>query len=123
MLTGVKQNEFISYLLEMLQPLGSIEAKTMFGGFGIYRHGLMFGLVSQGTFYLKADDENRPDFEARGLPPFTYKRKGKELSMSYFQAPPEAMDNVEELCKWAQKAYDEALHAAQSRHKKKHGKK
>ena len=116
------ENAFIIYLLELLEPLGSVEAKSMFGGFGIYRHGLMFGLVSQETFYLKADEENRADFEGKGLPRFTYQRKGKELSMSYYQAPPEAMDNAEALCGWAQKAYDAAVRAAQKKPKKKRGK-
>jgi DNA transformation protein len=116
-------NEFMTFLLELLEPLGSVEAKSMFGGFGIYRHGLMFGLVSQDTFYLKADEVNRAEFEEKGLPRFTYQRKGKEFSMSYYQAPPEAMDNSEELCGWAQKAYDAALRASQKKPKKKRAKK
>jgi DNA transformation protein len=91
----------------------------MFGGFGIYRHGLMFGLVSQNTLYLKADGVNRAEFEAKGLPRFTYERRGKELSMSYYQAPPEAMDNAESLCKWAQKAHDAALRASKKKPNKK----
>ncbi len=117
-----KDNEFITFLLELLEPLGSVEAKGMFGGVGIDRHGLMFGLVSQDTFYLKADEVNRAEFEQKGLPRFTYQRSGKELSMSYYQAPPEAMDHSEELCKWAQKAYDAALRAARKKPKKKRSK-
>lgn len=115
-------NEFITFLLELLEPMGPVEAKRMFGGFGIYRHGLMFGLVSQDTFYLKADDVNRTEFEERGLPSFTYERRGKVLSMSYYQAPPEAMDHSEELCKWAKEAYDAALRAARKKPKKKRSK-
>ena len=117
------KNEFITFLLELLDPLGSVEAKSMFGGFGIYRQGLMFGLVSEDTFYLKADEVNRGEFEGKGLPRFHYERRGKTLSMSYYQAPPEAMDNAEGLCGWAQKAYDAAVRAAQKKPKKKRGKK
>ena len=116
------ENEFIAFLLELMEPLGSVEAKSMFGGFGVYRHGLMFGLVSQDTLYLKADEVNRGEFEEKGLPRFTYERKGKALSMSYYQAPPEAMDNAEALCGWAQKAYDAAIRAPQKKPKKKRGK-
>ena len=115
-------NEFITFLLELLEPMGSVQAKGMFGGFGIYRHGLMFGLVSQDTFYLKADGVNRADFEEKGLPCFTYKRMGKELSMSYYQAPPEVMDHSEELCSWAKKAYDAAVRTARKKPMKKRGK-
>jgi TfoX/Sxy family transcriptional regulator of competence genes len=63
------QNEFITYLLELLGPFGSVKAKAI------------------------------------------------------YQAPFEAMNNSEELCKWAQKAYDAALGAAQTKHKKKRGRK
>jgi DNA transformation protein len=117
------ENEFITFLLELLEPLGAVEAKTMFGGFGIYRQGLMFGLVSEDTLYLKADEVNRGEFEGKGLPRFTYERRGKELSMSYYQAPPESMDNAEALCGWAQKAYDAALRATQKKPKKNRGRK
>ena len=113
------ENEFVAWLLELLEPLGSVEAKGMFGGFGIYRHGLMFGLVSDDTFYLETDEKNRPDFEARGLAPFTYSRKGKKLSMSYYQAPHDAMESSRVLCKWSERAFDAAARASQARHKKK----
>lgn len=117
------ENQFVGYLLELLDPLGSVEAKAMFGGFGIYRHGLMFGLVSDETFYLKADERNRPDFEARGLPPFTYTRKGKELSMSYYQAPHDAMESSGILCRWAERAFDAAVRGSKRKEKKKQGRK
>ena len=117
------ENEFVVYLLELLDPLGSVEAKAMFGGFGIYRDGLMFGLVSDDIFYLKADKENRPDFEEEGLPPFTYKRKGKDLSMSYYQAPHRAMEASEVLCQWAERAFDAAVRSSKGKVKKKSGKK
>ncbi|MGD8227971.1 MAG: TfoX/Sxy family protein [Desulfobacteraceae bacterium] len=116
-------NEFITHLLELLEPLGSVEAKSMFGGFGIYRQGFMFGLVSEDTLYLKADEVNRGEFEGKGLPRFTYQRMGKMLSMSYYQVPHEAMDNPEVLCGWAQKAYEAAVRGAQKKSKKKRGKK
>jgi DNA transformation protein len=117
------ENEFIIFLLELLEPLGAVEAKSMFGGFGIYRQGLMFALASEDTLYLKADEVNRAEFEGKGLPRFTYERRGKALSMSYYQAPPDAMDNGQALCGWAQKAYDAALRAAQKEPKKKRGRK
>ena len=34
----------------------------------------------------------------------------------------EAIDNTDELCKWAEKAYEAALRSAKSKHKKKRGK-
>jgi DNA transformation protein len=113
------KNEFITYLLELFEPMGAVEARAMFGGFGIYREGLMFGLVAKDCLYLKADDENRPDYESRALPPFTYERKGKKLSMSYYQAPSEVMDSGEELSLWGERAYQAARRAEKIKKSKK----
>ncbi len=105
------RNEFVEYLLELLEPSGGVRAKAMFGGFGIYRDNLMFGLVADDILYFKVDKKTRPEFEAKGLPPFTYENKGKEYSMSYYQAPEEALEDIEEMRQWAEKAYGAALRA------------
>ena len=77
----------------------------MFGGFGVYRRGVMVELIANETLYLKADDINRPDFEAQKLEPFRYQKKDKVFAMSYYQAPPEAMEESELLCEWVEGAY------------------
>ncbi len=115
----MKQNEFIEHLLDLFESCGPVRAKAMFGGFGLYRDDRMFGLVAEDVLYLKADDQSRQDFEARGLQPFTYVRQGRRLAMSYYEAPPEAVDDAEVLCRWAEKAYDVALRSAQGKRKKK----
>ena len=109
----VPKSEFVEYLLELLEPFGPVKAKAMFGGFGIYRHDLMFGLVAKDTLYLKVDENTRSEFESKGLGPFVYKMKGKEGTMPYYQAPDEAMEDPEEMAQWAKKAYDAAKRAAQ----------
>jgi len=117
-----QQNEFVAYILDLLEPTGSVRAKAMFGGFGIYLNDIMFGIVSHDTLYLKTDGKTLPDFESRGLPPFSYQKQGKDYSLSYYQAPYEAMEDAEEICKWAQNAYKAALRASKNKHKKKRGK-
>lgn len=100
-----KRSEFVDYLLELLAPLGGVSAKTMFGGYGIYQDGLMFGLVANDVLYLKTDAGNRASFEVRRLPPFTYERTGKPaIVMSYHRAPEDALEESEELCRWAREA-------------------
>jgi DNA transformation protein len=39
-----KQKEFVSYLVENMEMLGDVNARAMFGGYGIFLNGLMFGL-------------------------------------------------------------------------------
>ena len=58
--------EYLQHVLEMLEPLGGIRSRRMFGGAGIYRDGTMFGLIADDELYLRTDDINRPDFEAEG---------------------------------------------------------
>lgn len=112
------KSPFIEYLLELLQPVPGVTAKRMFGGYGIFREGLMFGLVADDVLYLKVDDQNRNDFIARGLEPFIYVKDGKPMAMSYHQAPGEALDNGEEMIVWTEKAYQAAVRAKQPKAKK-----
>ncbi|CAN5815676.1 TfoX/Sxy family protein [soil metagenome] len=112
-------NGFIEHLRELLQPLDGVTIKRMFGGHGVFRHGLMFALVVDDAFYFKVDDQNRPAFEERDLKPWTYQTKaGKVTTMPYYQAPEETLDDSEEMCKWAESAYGVALRAQKPKPKK-----
>ncbi|MFC1944713.1 TfoX/Sxy family protein [Chloroflexota bacterium] len=110
------KNDFMVYLMESLEHIGHVKSRAMFGGFGIFKDNTMFGLVDNDTFYLKVDEENRHDFESRGLKPFTYRRGNKEYAMSYYQAPEDALDDIEVLSQWVQRAIDTAVRS--SVHKK-----
>ena len=100
---------FVDFVLESLQPLGGVSARRMFGGWGIYKDGVMFALIAYDQLYLKVDVGNRPEFEARGLQPFTYSGKGRPIETSYREAPSEGFDDPEILCDWAREAYAAAL--------------
>ena len=112
------EKEFVSYVVELMQSIGPVSAKRMFGGHGIFLDGLMFGLVADSTLYLKADKETENEFIAKGLEAFTYHKKGKEFKMSYHQAPEEALEDAEEMNAWANKAYGAALEAASNKRTK-----
>ena len=87
--------------------------RRMFGGAGLCRDGLMFALIADDTLYLKVDDRNRPDFEAEGMTPFSYQRKGETAALkSYYEAPPELADDAEAFSAWARKAITAALAGA-----------
>jgi len=87
----------------------------MFGGWGLYHRGAFFALIAQDALYLKVDDESRADFEAEGLNPFVYSMKTGDLTMSYYQAPDEALEAPEVMADWARKAYAAALRAPTKR--------
>ena len=113
------EDEFVSYLEDILQALGPVQAKRMFGGYGLFLDGLMFALVAEDTLYFKVDDGNRPDFENLGLEAFTYEKKGKPFKMSYYQCPEEATENPSMMTDWGNKAYAAALRAAAKKGKQK----
>ena len=109
-----KRNEYVEFLLEQLQPFGPVSARAMFGGHGIYKDGAIFGIVADDTFYLKVDDVNRGEFEARKLSPFTYESttRGTQLSMNYYQCPADALESPALMLEWARSGYAAALRAA-----------
>ena len=106
-----RSSEFVDFVLECLEPLGGVSARRMFGGWGIYKDGVMFALIAYDQLYLKVDDGNRAAFEARGLQPFTYTGKGRPIRMSYREAPGEGFDDPDILCDWARAACAAALRA------------
>ncbi len=106
-----KRSEFLEYLLEMLQPLGEIRAKSMFGGWGLYANDRFFAIIADETLYFKVDNTNCPEFEARGLKPFRYEANEKVATMRYYPPPVEALDDRELLCTWARKGVEAAERA------------
>lgn len=106
-----RKNEFLEHLLDLLQDFGPVTARVMFGGYGIYNQGRMFAIVVDDTLFFKADERTKKDFESQGLNPFTYQRKNQEISLSYYQAPEEALEDGVVMRHWAEKAYAAALRA------------
>jgi DNA transformation protein len=102
-------SDFIPFVQELLDDWAPVSARCMFGGHGLYHEGLMFAIVMDQRLYLKADDVNRPEFEALGLAPFTYAMKGKDVALSYWAAPDAIFDDPQEAVLWAQSAWDAAL--------------
>ena len=102
-------SEFTEHLAELFEAFGPVTVRRMFGGHGIFRDGVMFGLVVDDALYLKADDRNRAMFESCGLPRFEYAKQGKRITVSYYLAPGEAMDVSQTLTEWARPAFEAAL--------------
>ncbi|GGB78971.1 DNA transformation protein tfoX [Marinobacterium zhoushanense] len=108
---SAKRDEFVDWVVELMQCIGPVSAKRMFGGHGLFLDGLMFALIIDRELYLKADDQTRQGFVDQGLAPFTYLRQGKPCSLSYYQAPEELLESVEMMREWANQAYGVALRA------------
>ncbi len=103
--------EFLEFLSEQLEGFGPVDVKRMFGGAGIFREGLMFGLIADEVLFLKVDDTTRADFENEQSGPFMYEKNGKAMEMSYWRLPERLYDEPEEFTEWARKAFSVALQA------------
>jgi DNA transformation protein len=104
--------EYSAYILEMLEPLEGASIRRMFGGAGVFCHGVMIALIINDRLYFKVDDGNRQDFEDEGCEQFIYEAKGgKRALMTYYEAPDYLYDDGEEMVEWAFKALEAALRA------------
>ena len=106
-----RRSEFIEHVVGTLARFGAVEVRRMFGGWGFYHRGTFFALASDDTLYLKTDDENRGRFDERGLPPFSFMKRGERIETHYRQAPEEALESPDEMADWARSAYGAALRA------------
>ncbi|GAB5498979.1 MAG: TfoX/Sxy family protein [Pseudohongiellaceae bacterium] len=106
------QQHFCDHAVELLQGLGPVSARRMFGGHGLFLDGLMFALIADNELYLKADAECREVFVELGLQPFTYYKQGKPMALSYYQAPDSCLDSLDEMTRWGNVAFAAAVRAS-----------
>jgi len=95
---------YVAYIEDQLSYFDDFTTRKMFGGLGYYKEGVMFGLLGNDTFCLKADESNIPDFEKYGMKAFMFSEKKK--GMPYWQVPVEILEDANELSLWATKAFN-----------------
>ena len=95
---------FRAFALDQLgRVTAGIRARAMFGGVGVYAGDLFFALLDDDRLYLKVDDTNRPDFEARGLEPFRPGGEDGEV-MQYYELTADLLEDVDTLRPWVEKS-------------------
>ena len=110
---AARDPEFEDWVREHFAALGPLEIKRMFGGAGVYSHGLIFGLLDDGEVWLKGDETNIPALEAAGSRQFTYPGKdGAVMNLGYWSLPETAVDDTDQAVDWARGAIEVALRKA-----------
>jgi DNA transformation protein len=94
---------FRSFVLDQLEELGDVVPRSMFGGVGLYRRGLFFGILAGDVLYLKTDDATRSEFEAAGSRPFK-PYPNRPTSMQYYSVPATVLESPLELARWGRMA-------------------
>jgi DNA transformation protein len=102
-------NEFVDYVVELMSTWMPVTVRKMFGGYGLYREGLMFALIADDQLYFKGDHGNATQFEGEGCCPFFYTSQGRTVRMSYWSAPAESLESPAAMREWCQSAYAAAL--------------
>lgn len=110
---------YCDYVLDLLSHVDGVSSRGMFGGFGLYKGGVMFALIADDVLYYKVGQSNQADYEDAGSEPFTYSGKNKPIQMSYWQVPEDVMEDADALRDWTLKAFDVALKAKKPKPKKK----
>ena len=98
-LSDDEKRKFAESFLEKLRGLEDVSSKKMFGGYGLFHKGKMFGMITaKGGAYLKADDSNKEDYLALN--------SSKHSRMPYYEIPDEIFNNDKLLISWVQKSMD-----------------
>ena len=113
---GPPRARFVAHVADLLDPIDAT-VRRMFGGHGLFRDGLMFALIADDRLYFKVDDGNRDAFTAAGSEPFTYLRRGRPASLSYYGVPDDALEDPEALRGWAELGIAAAHRAAAAKRK------
>ncbi|MEO8308397.1 MAG: TfoX/Sxy family protein [Pseudomonadota bacterium] len=108
-------SDLIDLLPDLFYGLGSIRTKRMFGGHGVYADDVFFAWVVREVLYLKADEVTAAHFAERGLPRFEYVKDGKVMTMAFYQAPAEVLEDPDEAVVWGRYAIEAALRSEQGR--------
>lgn len=114
----VASDSFAAFLHEQLAPLGSITMRRMFGKTGVFCSGLMFGMVTDDTLYVRVDEHSQAVFrEAASAPPLSYEKQGRAIDLAFWPVPERLLDEPDELLAWARAALATARRVAVKRHR------
>src|SRR5882757_1246322 len=107
-------DSFKEFVLDQLGALPELHARAMFGAHGLYSGDRFFGILDEGRLFFKTDAASAADYTSRGMGAFTYESKGKRLTMSYHEVPPDVLVQPQELVEWARKAIQVAASSKKS---------
>ena len=88
---------------DVLGHITDLSARAMFGGYGLYCHGVIFGIITDvDELRFKVDDSNRAQYEALGSTPFVYTghKGGKPVTMQYYVVPEVVQEDRERVEEW-----------------------
>ena len=116
---------FHDYVMgDVFSAIPGVTSRAMFGGYGIYKDGIIFAIIAKGVLYFKADEKTQKEFKKFGSEPFVYMSHGNKLmTMSYWQLPEEVMEDHMQLEEWVKRAVESSIASKNTKKGKKYAKK
>ena len=99
---NAKDESFKDFVLDQLAGMDDVEARRMFGGYGLYRDETFFGIIHKGKLFFKIDESTVVEYRKRKMKPF--RPNAKQTLKSYYQVPVDIIENADELREWAVRA-------------------
>ena len=99
---AAKDESFKDFVLDQLRVPDDVEARRMFGGYGLYQDETFFGIIHKGKLFFKIDDSTMGEYRKRKMKPF--RPNAKQTLKSYYQVPVDVIEDADELRRWTVKA-------------------
>ncbi len=96
--------ERINKSQEYLSSLGAIHHRALFGGYSLSVDNTVFAMVAEGELYLRACEDTAPYMAERQMPQLAMKKRGRQVSLQYYQVDDTLWKNrpkLLELCSQA----------------------
>lgn len=96
--------DYLEYVLgDVLGHVEGVRSRAMFGGYGLYLDGDIFGIITDvDELRFKVDDSNRAQYEALGSAPFVYTghTDKKPVTMNYYTVPEAVQEDRAHVEEW-----------------------
>lgn len=96
------RDSFKDFVLDQLSELRGVTCRAMFGGFGLYRGAVFFGIIHNSRLYFKTDEASRAAYRERGMKPF--RPNPRQTLKTYYEVPVDIVEDQDQLTEWAMQA-------------------
>jgi DNA transformation protein len=96
------RDSFKDFVLDQLSGLGGVACRSMFGGYGLYRSEVFFGIIHKGRLYFKVTPATIAGYKQQGMKPF--RPNAKQTLKSFYEVPADILEDLERVTMWAKRA-------------------
>jgi DNA transformation protein len=96
-------DSFTEFVIDQLAGLGTVEARRLFGGRGLYWKDRIFGLIHRGRLFLRASEAGSVRLSALGSRPF--EPKPGFVMKGYWEIPAPILEDGDEVVAWAREGW------------------